>query len=213
MNSIKKYLRYTRAFTRSHAYRSFFAVMLSLYAVSEMSLSWIGANKESLTLLTPVNSDEISQCIASGFQMRYQIELKLCGKVQGWFAECGGIRKEIRTIEFDDIAEGYRFFADSIGDGKEGTTRVYGEREHAIAALSTLENIALDSLMIPDSNGTIPNDMSVVNVRIISECNGGYNETLARMTYLLSLGLVSLHEADSGWVRFALNETNTLLTK
>ena len=45
---------------------------------------------------------------------------------------------------------------------------------------------------------------SYVSIRVSSECRGDFNKTLARISSVLTLGLVRLSGFDTGWLDFKL---------
>ncbi|MBN8550577.1 MAG: hypothetical protein J0M12_14775, partial [Deltaproteobacteria bacterium] len=72
-----------------------------------------------------------------------------------------------------------------------------------LGTVTTLTSPPLSSLGFNSSD--FPQNRSpFLGVRVIADCKGDYNETIAKISNFLTLGLVDVGSFDSGWVAFSL---------
>ena len=88
---------------------------------------------------------------------------------------------------------------EGLNDGKEAETESLTDKSGASDRFTSINNLPLSQLV---SNGS---SYRYARVRLISDCKGEYNETIAKVGYFLSLGLYRFNQSDTGWIRFSLD--------
>ena len=186
---------------------SFFTAITLFFAAPDFLARWTTVSHESINLGVVSGRDErLESCLKSGFHVRYRFEVRLCESRPNVFSSCKDTRVVIRTLELDPISENYKIVSDSIFDREDPAVISLMDRDEALNEVGVIKGLSLTSLGIRQSD--IPQKRPLfVRVRLLSDCKGEYNETLARIGYFLSLGLIRFNESDSGWVTFTLEPT------
>ena len=181
-----------------------FALVSFLFAAPDLRVNWIVPEHKAITVGVDSRDNRLDTCLKSGFQVRYRFEIELCHSRAGWLSECGDPRVFIRTLEYDAVSENYSIVSDMLSDSQDPVTVNLNNEVEALEFVSSIKSLPLSVLGGPEkvSPGEKP---LFVSVRLISDCKGEYNETLARIGYFLSLGLIRFNENDSGWTSFTLD--------
>lgn len=178
----------------------FFVVVGIVFGVPDLSVRYEGQARDSVTIAVQGADDRLPNCLESGFEIRYRFEMKLCtGASDFLWNDCRSPRQVIRTLEYDAISESYKITSDVIADTIEPERSVEITRQAALDAMATLKSVPLSLV----GWGKNPEQRYLL-VRLISDCKGEYNETLARIGYFLSLGIVRFNENNTGWISFTL---------
>ncbi len=183
---------------------SLFSALTLFFAAPDFVARWTTVEHDSINLgIASGRDDRLESCLGNGFQVRYRFEVRLCESRPNLFSSCKDTRVIIRTLELDPISENYKMVSDALSDREDPAVLNLLDRDEALREAGILKGLSLTSLGIRQSD--IPQKRPLyVRVRLLSDCKGEYNETLARIGYFLSLGLIRFNESDSGWVTFTL---------
>jgi len=168
-------------------------------AQTPLELSWASADRTALRISYRDQEGLLPRCLESGLAGRIRYELVLCRRRESWFDGCGERHTHIRTVLANAISESYLLSDDRFGDGVDPREQAYDDRTAGLRALTTLEPVELSSLGWRRGGGRY-----YVSVRALVDCKGEYNRHLARIPYILTLGLIRLNGANSGWFDFSL---------
>lgn len=179
------------------------AGVLSILAIPELSLKWSDPSHRAVDIVVSDENRNVNECLDLGLTVRYRVELQLCRDLSGWFSSCREVQTVVRTLERDPISENYRFIEDTLGDESDPEQTSYLLRDAAITRLRLIDQRSLQSLGGPRElqKGDQP---LFLQVRLLADCKGEYNRTLARISYFLTLGLVRIHEENTGTIPFKL---------
>lgn len=150
-------------------------------------------------------AESYEQCLESGLEVRYRYELQLCKRRANWFDWCGPTRLATRRIAYDPISESYTVYEDLHDDGNEPTARNLRSLQEVLSIASVVRGVSLEHI----AAGAVDNlktGRAYVSVRLSTDCHGSYNKTLARISGVLTLGMVEYGGFDSGWVDFSLKD-------
>lgn len=182
---------------------SLFIVLPLFLNLPELSVTWSNSETKSVRVAVTGEDEVVKQCLRSGLKVRYRFELQLCRDRVAWFDRCVDEKTLLQQVEYDPISETYKVEIDQIGDGQIARTLQVRTIHAALRTVSSLRDLALITLG-KDSEKIMQSKSAYLSVRVHSDCKGDYNETIARISNLLSLGLINLAGFDSGWVDFRL---------
>ncbi len=177
----------------------------------EVSVNWAHAGHYEQVRVSVAGQDaSVSSCVRSGLELYFRFELMLCRARSMWFDKCEHTQVYLRSMQFDPISETYRVSLDLIGDKKQAQELSYTSIERALDLIRTVTSISLDSFGGELAPGIALSDQkrkrAYVSTRVISACRGDYSETLERISYFVSLGLLRTSGSDSGWIDFRLDQ-------
>ncbi|MBN8550607.1 MAG: hypothetical protein J0M12_14925 [Deltaproteobacteria bacterium] len=173
------------------------------FAFPNPNVNWSGGEHNAVRISADGRDEIINQCIRSGLEVRYRYEMRICRHRILWADYCGDERVVIRSLNFDPISESYRVVIDRLGDKEPAKVTTATSLEKALGTVTTLTSPPLSSLGFNSSD--FPQNRSpFLGVRVIADCKGDYNETIAKISNFLTLGLVDVGSFDSGWVAFSL---------
>jgi len=178
---------------------SIFAFIGLVLAVPDLAVQWAAKSHQEINISVGATDGRLQSCLNSGFDIRYRFEIKLCSTRANLLIDCRAPVILIRTLEYDPISESYRVTSDFLSDEEEPESFIASSREEGLNSMASIRQMPLVSL----GWGKDPKQQ-FVNVRLTSDCKGEYNETLARIGYFLSLGIVRFNEHTTGWISFAL---------
>lgn len=182
------------------AFKVLIFVVLTL--TPELELGWVTqGDKSRLRASLHGYDSELASCISSGLSVRFRFEFQLCHKRKFWFDDCKGSRLAISTVEFDPISETYAVTSDLLGDSEPPVVDRVIEIPKALALASNRSDISTAWL----SKGAESVNSKVDRAfrgRVSAECRGEYSESMKRLSYVLSFGLVRSTGYDSGWLEF-----------
>lgn len=177
----------------------------------EVSVNWSTANQFDAVRIAVSGEDaNVSNCVKSGLELFYRFELMLCRKRSLWFDKCEHTQVYLQSMQFDPISEIYKVSLDFIGDKKPAAESSHTSFERALELIRSVSAIALESFGGDLAPGIALSDekrsRSYLSARVISACRGDYSETLERISYFVSLGLLRTSGFDSGWIDFRLDQ-------
>ncbi|RIL03893.1 MAG: hypothetical protein DCC75_12810 [Proteobacteria bacterium] len=170
----------------------------------QVQLDWADAKFDQLKVSVSNYDQAMQQCIKSGMELRNRFEMRWCKRRRFWLDNCADLRVEVRSLKFDPISESYRVITDRIGDELEPSSVSLDTPEEALKRISIIEDLTLDFLSAGAQGRQ--QGRSYVGMRLLTDCRGEYNETLARISYFLSLGAIKSAGYDSGWIDFELGQ-------
>lgn len=151
-----------------------------------------------------VDPDFSKHCLQAGLELRYRYTLQLCKRRSYWLDSCSPTYLLIQEAQYSPISESYSVSADRIGDITEPHIYSFRSRDEALERLAHIENFEITNLA-PEASTLLQDPRRYVSSRVEVSCKGEYNKTLARISYILSLGLIDLVSYDSGWRDLHLN--------
>jgi len=179
------------------------ALLLFVLLLSpEFNLGWVTSGDTSRLRASLTGYDaELSQCISSGLSLRFRYDFELCKKRNFWWDDCRDSRTATNSVEFDPISETYAVTSDLLGDSEPPIVERVENVPKALALATSRSDITWNWL----SNGaksSFDDNKQLFRGRVSAECRGEYSESMKRLSYVLSFGLVRSRGYDSGWVEF-----------
>lgn len=174
-----------------------------IFAFPDPKVNWLNQQHDSVKIEVAGNDEFINQCLSSGLELRYRYEARLCKRRLLWADACNQEKIEIRTLQFDHISEGYRLSIDWLGDKIPAKVVHIAIQQEALIAIANIA--AINFVDLGFNQADFPETSSpYMGIRVIADCKGDYNETIAKISSWLTLGLLDLATYDSGWVDFRL---------
>ena len=179
-----------------------FLVSLLFLSLSAFDIHWTSQTKDAIKLEKIVDPEMVSQCLSSGLEIEHRFMVQLCRTRRVWFDTCESVRKRIHTLSMDRIRQRYRVMTDLLGDEFDPQHHSVATQEEALLIFERVPELSIAALN--ESGSTTLSSRSYISARVISRCVGAYSDTFRRISYAVSLGLVDLDGADSGWMDFEL---------
>ena len=162
--------------------------------------------KENLSVVVDGKDDLLDSCTKSGMNFSYNFETQICKeRIIGIFSNCSEAHKEQHQLTYDSISGRYRLDADVLDDGVEPQVTYYSTLEDARKAHQMVRGISIQTL-IENDDEYLNGRRSYIRTRVVSECHGDHNETLADISSFLTLGLYRVSGFDTGWVDFRFKD-------
>lgn len=184
--------------------------LLSLFIVlGTLSLPPVEVNWTSRGASTAISvrahevTDEVTECIDHAKQARLRFEVRLCSRRSVWFDSCEDVRSEVHSVEYEPISESYRVITDRFGDEDDRVAVGVPTVKEALRSMTTVEDLPLRFLARGEDE-LIKEEGAYVQVRTVFSCRGDVNRTLARLSQILTLGIVNVVETTSRWHDFEL---------
>lgn len=168
-------------------------------------IQWADLEQGAIKMWVQGEDPLLKKCVESGLGMRYRFKVQLCRQRAGWFARCSKVRNVIHILKFDPISENYTLAKDLLGDPENPTVLGDISLEEALSQLRKVERFDLSNIA-KEVEVELNSRNAYLSLRIVSECRGEYNQTVADLSYLLSLGTVRLDGFDTGWLDFNLSQ-------
>ena len=169
-----------------------------------LTINFDAENKDLVNVTVNGEDDILQQCIDGGLRMSYRYELQICKRRAAWFDNCQDLRTVIHSLEFDPITENYVVRMDQHGDKEDPKVVTTKSSKDARASLANIKKLELSYLSEGDEK-YVKSARSYISARVTTECQGDHNETLADISYFLSLGLIRISGSNSGWTDFNLS--------
>lgn len=179
------------------------AFIFGILANPELQVNWSGRDSNVVRVMLRGEDGITGDCIGSGLELRYRYEFRFCKRVALWFDACGPVRRENHQVQFDPVRQTYRYWADRLDDQQPPEQQVYSSVDDALKRLRTVEALPLQFLAT-DFEAKAATGKAYLDARVLTQCRGEYDATLARISYVLSLGLVRTSGYDSGWIQFPM---------
>jgi len=177
-----------------------------LFGLPDFSINWTDRKFDSLTLQVRGYNEVQERCLKNGLEVRYRYELQLCRRRTGWFHACKEQRLIMHSLQFDPISQTYKVTRDRLGDDRPSQKNDVAAFEEALLLTSRVENLPL-SFLAQDDTAFADRKRLYVSSRVMADCHGQYNATLARVGYFLTLGLIKVSAFSSGWIDFDLEKS------
>lgn len=173
---------------------------LLLLSYFDLTVSWQDHEKGLLNIRYEEDMTLAKECIDTGFVYEQRFLLQACDDDTAWFPDCRRTRKQVHKLSRDPVRSMYVVVTDLHGDIDGPVSNSFPTLQEAFDSFSQVDDFPISHLQRDDKE---KNDLSV---RIVTVCKGEYSETLAQLSYLLTLGLLDIGGSDSGWIDFDLNE-------
>lgn len=168
-----------------------------------LSVRWVSQSKQAVRIEAPHVRAQMVECVESARTGRVRFEYRVCQRRSSWFDQCGAVREELHTIDFENITESYRVSRDRMGDRQPARVDDIPLRSEALRTVSVVEALPLTA-MVEDANDLRSLAAGYLQVRVVSSCKGGITKTLAHISRVITLGLVDMVEERSSWWDFDL---------
>jgi hypothetical protein len=179
-----------------------------LLAVPEVVVKWSSPRFEALRVQVRAADGLLDKCVKGGLAMEYRYEVRLCRRLPVWFDACAKSWRERRQLSYDAISSSYHVESDRYGDEESPEVRYFSSFDEARKALAAVEQVPV-SVLAGGRDEYLSETRSYVGVRVYSECKGDTNRTVARISSILTLGLLRLSGFDTGWVDFKMERSET----
>ena len=168
-----------------------------------LNIAWDSQAEGEINIKISGEDKLLEKCLESGLKMEYRYELQLCKRRSAWFDRCKDMRTLIHTLEFDPITENYVVRTDLHGDDEDPKVITTTSSTEARTLLSRINKLSLLKISEQDQY-YYKSPRSYLSTRVTTECQGDHNETIADISYFLSLGLIRISGSNSGWMDFNL---------
>jgi hypothetical protein len=181
-------------------------ILSVLLTLPELSVSWSRPGGYDAVMVSVRGFDQVSeQCFKSGLELRYRYELRVCRTASFWYDRCGSNRIIMRSSQWDPTHETFKVITDRLGDAKGPEVVTYSDPEEARKRLSLINEVKLGETFASDAD-LLAERRRYLQVRLLTQCKGVSNQTVERLSYFLSLGMVRTNGFDSGWISFNLDQ-------
>jgi len=171
----------------------------------EVSLRWEKNLSGRLIISAPVNQELLDSCLASGLEYRFKFIIKICRRRTLWFHACSDEIAKITSVHRDPVTETYLIARDTLGDNNDPDLNSYTDYESAVGAARQLAGLTPAELSGGDQK-ILASQRSYLSARVLTDCKGDYNRTLARLSNILTLGMAQVGWEDTGWFDFDLKQ-------
>ena len=181
-----------------------FILMLPVFLASpEVSASWTSQALEHIQVEVSGEEEFIRPCLYGGLEVAYRYELQLCKNRTLWLDPCKESKLVIHSLKLDPISENYIVSKDLLRDDDPPLSRSIRDFREAIEELASIKQFPVQ--ILSSGKQTVPKrPRDYIGLRVVAECRGEYNKNLARVASLLTFGITSSDEFDTGWVDFSL---------
>ena len=169
----------------------------------EISVHWTATSTEMVSISVSDFGEQIQECLNKGREAGVRFEAKVCRTRVGWFDSCESPRVETRSVQYDPISESYKVVTDRHGDESEPLSIGIPNKEEALQSVTQVDQLALTFLArknISDEDRA----KRYLSIRVLFDCKGRVSKTFARISNVLTLGLVDIGPEDTGWTNFNL---------
>jgi hypothetical protein len=181
-----------------------FVVLVSALTLPPIEVRWSEpAKRDAITIRGHEVVEDVLGCLDRSKQARVRFEARLCSRQSVWFDSCELLRSELHTVEFDSITESYRVVTDRYGDEQDRLAVGIPLLREAIRATTTVESLSL-SFLARDARDLLNSQDTYLQVRTVFSCKGAVNRTFARLSQVVTLGIVNVIESTSDWSDFDL---------
>lgn len=174
-----------------------------IFAVPELRINWSAPEDSSITIQLQGDARESANCLRGGLELSYKFEARLCKRRPFWFDTCQDVRELTRKVSYDPISQTYSVDEFWSSDRANVVNTRYSSRRSMVRYVHTLAAVPLKFLSFRESE-FVNSKRSYVSVRVRTDCRGEYNETLAAISQVLSLGQIEVSGFDTGWIDFRL---------
>lgn len=175
-----------------------------IFGFPDLKANWTDNLLDSVRVRVGGEDPLLDRCLKSGFELRYRYEVRLCKRRPLWFDYCPEERVIRHSLHYDPISDKYTLVVDWHGDQIEPRSETIASLEEAVESLAAVQNLPISFLSRGDE-GLLQSRRRYLSIRVLSACKGDYNETLARISSVISLGLVRVSGFNTGWVDFRLD--------
>jgi hypothetical protein len=182
------------------------SVLIGLLSMGStfFQVHWVDSSKTSVSIRAVGVEEEVAECLEAGREAKLRFEMRLCRKRSSWLDACAEERTEHHAVSFDSITESYKVVSDRLGDEVDPVAVEIPSRTDAIVATVTAENLPL-SFLVRDEENLLSHDKAYLQARTVLACKGSVNRTVGNLSQILTLGIINVVEADSGWMDFSVH--------
>lgn len=182
--------------------------LLLVFPFRGVLVHWNEMGRHTVTIRAEELEQDVKTCLDSARQAKVRFDMRLCHRNPAWFDSCTMTRSEIHAIEFDPISESFRVISDRYGDDNEPTAVGIPAVAEAIRSATALEEVPLEYLA-GEEKRLVNDSAAYLQVRTSFSCRGAVNRTVARLSQVLTLGLVNVVESTTPWGDFDINPRAT----
>ncbi len=185
-----------------------FALLPLLFAAPEIKVDLAGSAAQQIDVRVTGKDGLLEDCVKSGLSFRYDFQVRICKRRPMWFDTCPEERVEKHALSYDPISGNYRLVIDRFGDDKQPFSKNFSSSAAAARRFSLVRNLPL-LFVARGKTRYLHSNRSYLSVRVVSECRGEYNKTVAAISSFLTLGMYRVSGFDTGWVDFKLQRAKT----
>lgn len=169
----------------------------------EVKMRWQQGSSGRLLIVAPVDGAALNRCVESGLEYRFRFIVRVCRRRTIWFNSCSDDLVRINSLRRDPVTESFILGRDTLGDKVDPDLSTYSSQDIAVSEARELLGSSPLELAQNDADVLTP-DRSYVSARVITDCKGDYNRTLAGLSNILTLGMAQVGRDDTGWFNFNL---------
>ncbi len=148
--------------------------------------------------------EQLSEALQKGIELEVRFSSMLCKKRRFWLDHCSTEGLERKRIKYDPIAQVYKVSIDLLNDGEEPQIKTVEDLEAALKEASVLDSFPLRLLGSDREIGRYLNSTrSYLSVKRRIDF-GNSRRSIKFLSRIITLGLLSSSEIDSGWEDFKL---------
>jgi|GEM_PF-1722219 len=174
-----------------------------VFSLCALKVQWESEEYQAIQLEQAVESEFVEQCLQSGLRVEHRFYIQLCRRRVAWFDTCGPVRKQIQTLTKDQISQRYKINKDLLGDQYDPEVETTSSFESALESIQHVPPIDVTFLDASRAR-RLTSSRTYISARAITRCDGAYSDALRRVAYVLTLSLIDLDGADTGWIDFEL---------
>lgn len=178
-----------------------FILIPLLFGFTQLSVNWVHKSRGVISLHVTEHDPIMMECQKSGSEVYYRYEYQLCRRRSLWFNACETTSVVTRTLNWDPISDNYSVVSDMLGDEHPAVKSTFTTSKEALEELSAVKEVVLKDFVKLDP---AVKHRYYLRARVKFICKGQTSATLDRISSIMTLGLVNLGTADSGWIDFPL---------
>lgn len=182
---------------------SFFILVATIFAAPALSVQW-AKQGEAVSIVLDGSDENVDQCLRSGLEVRYRYEVKVCVKRELWWDNCTERYRELRTAQFDPVAESYQMTSDIYLDQDDPLISVHSTFEEVRDALGSMDRVPLQRFGSEVAE-LLKKQKVFLSVRVRGACLDNERSLEAQIPYYLTFGQIRFTGFNSGWVDFWLD--------
>jgi len=180
-----------------------FLLLPILFMQPTLSMQWLDSNRQSVVIKMEGVDERWQQCVASGFQARCRIEVKVCRRRKSWLDHCTEAMVLKRGIESDPVSGLVKATSDVVGDKEDPESVGHENYTAALSSLLAPFEVSLDQLAKREPE-ILKEKKVYLSAQVVSACRGEVNPMLRRLSQFLSFGLLDLQDRSGGWIDFEI---------
>ena len=183
---------------------SLLVLLMALFSADfTLDARWSDVKRDAITINATGEEETLAQCLRGGSEVRYRFSSRLCRRRLLWVDGCGDERVEVRSGEFDPVADSFKVTSDTHHDSFPPESKSFKSEQEAIKALTSVREIKIKDFVEGDEPLNIAR--SYISFRVEAECRGMRRSVLTELPSYITFGLLpKTGTYDSGWKSFGI---------